>query len=44
MLDAHNQQNTNNQKTKEQFIKELGYTINENGKIIKDMTKTLWDK
>ena len=44
MLDAHNQQNPNNQKTKEQFIKELGYTINENGKIIKDMTKTPWDK
>lgn len=44
MLYAHNQQNPHNQKTKEQFIKELGYTINENGKIIKDMTKSLWDK
>ena len=38
-LQQHNEQNPGNQKTKEQFIKELGYTIDNEGRIIKDKMK-----
>ena len=38
-LKQHNEQNPGNQKTKEQFIKELGYTIDNEGRIIKAKMK-----
>lgn len=37
LLASYNHQHPDGNKTKEEFIKHLGYTINENGDIIKDL-------